>query len=441
MTAIEPEGPSKNLRTFLIIWGGQLASAIGSEMTNFAIAIWAWEATGRATPLSLILFFTHTPRVIAAGFAGILVDRWNRKQIMIVGDTMAGLSTIAILLLFWSNNLQIWHFYFAGAINGLFGYFQNLAFSASMSAIVPKKHYTQATAMMSVRYGSALILGPAFAGAVYPTVGFVGVLLADIITFIIAVATLAIARIPQYRQTDTASSSKITDQLTFGFRYLFKRPTLLALLIFLSLSGLISNAAMAIAPATILARTGNDAPTLASVKTAFGVGGSIGAILLSIWGGPKRRIHGLLLGNALAHLGLLPLGLARSPAIWAAAGSFSGFFMPWLGVFNQGIWLSKVEPEVQGRVFASRYLIAQVASPLGLAISGPLADYVFEPAMEPGGFLAGIFSGVFGTGIGAGLALQFTLFSCCGILISLGGYAFKQLRDVEILLPDREFSN
>ncbi len=436
MTAIEPEGPSRNLRTFLIIWGGQLASAIGSEMTNFAIAIWAWEATGRATPLSLILFFTHTPRVIAACFAGILVDRWNRKQIMIVGDTMAGLSTIAILLLFWSNNLQIWHFYFAGAVNGLFGYFQNLAFSASMSAIVPKQHYTQATAMMSVRYGSAFILGPAFAGALYPLVGFVGVLLADVITFIIAVGTLAIARIPQYQKTDTASNSKITEQLTFGFRYLFKRPSLLALLIFLSLSGLISNAVMAIAPATILARTGNDAPTLASFKTAFGVGGSIGAILLSIWGGPKRRIHGLLLGNALAHLGLLPLGLTRSLAIWVPSASFSGFFMPWLGVFNQGIWLSKVEPEVQGRVFASRYFIAQVASPLGLAISGPLADYVFEPAMEPGGFLAGIFSGLFGTGTGAGLALFLTLLSCCGILVAIGGYAFEQLRDVEILLPD-----
>ncbi|NEP39705.1 MAG: MFS transporter [Okeania sp. SIO2H7] len=204
------------------------------------------------------------------------------------------------------------------------------------------------------------------------------------------------------------------------------------------MSGFISNAVIAIASATILARSGNDAPTLASVTTAMGVGGSIGAILLSISSGPKRRIHCLLLGDALTNLCRLPLGLALSPAIWVAAGSFSGFFMPWLGVFNQGIWLSKVEPEVQGRVFASRYLIAQIASPLGIAISGPLADYVFEPAMQTGGFLAGIFSGIFGTGNGAGMALQFTLFSCCGILISLGGYAFKQLRDVEILLPDHE---
>ncbi|NEP46740.1 MAG: MFS transporter [Okeania sp. SIO2H7] len=198
---------------------------------------------------------------------------------------------------------------------------------------------------------------------------------------------------------------------------------------------------MSIAPAAILARTDNDAAIVAGVKTAFGVGACISAMLLSIWGGPKRRIHGLLWGNGLASFCSLPLGLSRSPTIWVTSGIFSGFFLLWAGISNKGIWLSKVPPEVQGRVFASRYFIAQIASPLGLAIGGPLADYVFEPAMQKNGFLSGIFGGLFGTDTGAGFALQLTLLSCCSILLSIGGYAFKQLRDVEIILPDTESSS
>ena len=121
MTVKTSQRPPTSLQTFFIIWGGQLVSTIGSSMTGFAISIWAWELTAKATPLSLIFFFSQTPRVIAASFAGVLVDRWNRKQLMIVADTIAALSTVAILLLLLNNNLQIWHLYVTAAINGLFG--------------------------------------------------------------------------------------------------------------------------------------------------------------------------------------------------------------------------------------------------------------------------------------------------------------------------------
>ncbi len=125
------------MRTFLIVWIGQLASMLGSEMTNFAITIWAWSVTGKATPLSFILFFTQTPKVFAALFAGVLVDRTHRQKLMIVGDLFAGCSTIAILCLFLSDRLEIWHLYFTGAVNGFFGFLQGLAYSASLALIVP----------------------------------------------------------------------------------------------------------------------------------------------------------------------------------------------------------------------------------------------------------------------------------------------------------------
>lgn len=430
-----------SMRTFLTIWGGQFASTLGSEMTNFAITLWAWDTTGQATPLSLIFFFIQTPMVIAALFAGIIVDRWSRKGLMILGDTIAGLSTVAILLLLWTDSLAIWHLYITAAFNGFFGYFQGLAYSSSLSLLVPKDQYTRAGAMVFYvsDFGSNII-APALAGVLYYSVGLSGILGIDIATFLIAVSTVAFVHIPQPKPSPTEGSISETlwQKLTFGFRYIFARPPLLSILIFLLSSNLMGKIRYGIFPAMILARSGDNAGVLASVLSAIGLGGLMGAIVLSFWGGTKRRIHGLLLGQTFGDLSSLIIGLGKVPGAWMTGGFLRSFFSPFLGSSNVAIWMSKVEPQVQGRVFATRYLIAQITSPLGFAIAGPLADYVFEPAMMPEGALANVFGSIFGTEIGSGMALQYTLFSLCGIGIGLGGYLFRPLRDVEILVPDHQ---
>lgn len=429
-----------NMNSFLIIWVGQMASVLGSEMTNFAITIWAWELTGKATPLSLIFFFTYTPKVIAAIFAGVLVDRWNRKYLMLLGDTMAALSTIALLLLFLQNNLQIWHVYMTGAINGLFGYVQYLAYSASMSAIVPKKHYARATAMSAyMTYSGSYIIAPALAGWLYYLIGLVGIFGIDIFSCILAVCTVLIVRITQPKiRAINASNQSITQQLTFGIRYLLQRPSLLSILIFWLCFHLFDYAALAISRPMILARSNNNTAVLAGVQFAIGIGGFIGSVVLTVWGGPKRRIHGLLMGTVLMCLGKVILGLATKPLVWMIASFLTGFFSPAIDSSNQAIWLSKVEPDVQGRVFASRFLIAQITTPIGLAMGGPLADYVFEPLMRINSSRDGILSNLFGSGFGTGMAMQFTLLSLCGVLIGLAGYLFPMLRNVEKILVDHD---
>ena len=429
-----------SLRKFFIIWVGQLASTLGSTMTTFALTLWAWEATGQATPLSLLFFFTYTPKVVAALFAGVIVDRFPRKRLIMVGDTVAGLATIALLLLFLSGTLQIWHLYLAGAVSGLFDYLQRLAYSASMSAIVPKQHFARATALRAyVTNSGSEILGPALASILYPMIGLGGIFTIDIVTFLIAVGIVAMVTIPQPQQGK--GDHRLWQELTFGFRYIFARPSLLAILVFLLSINLVGNAGAAIFPAMILARSGDSATVLASVQAAIGVGGVAGALVLSIWGGFKRKIHGLLLGGILSYGSAAVIGVVKTPVVWMGANFFDGFFSPFTGSSNQAIWLSKVEPAVQGKVFSARYLMAQITSPIGLAMAGPLADFVFEPAMQPSGMLAGVLGSVFGTGEGSGMAVQYTLFSLLGSAIGLCGYFFPVLRDVETIVPDYEISS
>ncbi|MEO0844289.1 MAG: MFS transporter [Cyanobacteria bacterium J06643_5] len=426
------------MRTFLIIWIGQLASLLGSEMTNFALTIWAWEVSEQATPLSLILFFTQTPRIIAALFAGVLVDRVNRKKLMILGDLIAGFSTIAILILYLTNNLQIWHLYLSAAVNGLFGYLQSLAYSASLSVIVPKQHYTRATALNGIQMSGSYILAPALAGVFYSLMGLAGILTIDIVTFIIAISTLTFVTIPQptSQKATQRTLKSYWGELTFGFRYLFRYPPLLAILLFWVSNNFIDGINFSILGAMILARTGNDSTLFGTLMTTFGIGGLLGGVTISIWGGPKRRIHGLLVGNAIWKFGLLTLSLARGMGLRMVSGFVSGFVSPFPNSCNQAIWLSKVPSDIQGRVFATRFIIAQIPTALGASVAGPLADNFFEPAMRTGGILEPIFGGIFGTGVGAGMALMISILSICGALIALSGYAFPLLRDVERIVPD-----
>jgi len=419
---------------------GQMVSTIGSYMTNFAVIIWAWELTGSATALALVSFFSQLPRIPITLFAGIIVDRFNRKRLMMLGDTIAVFSTIAIGLLYLTNNLQIWHLYLTGAFNSSFGQIQELAYSTSLTMIVPKHQYTRASSMGSMlHYGSA-IFSPALAGIFYPVIGLVGILLIDISTFAVAIATLLFIQIPQPPRPVAVKSDpeRIWQKLTFGFRYIFTKPGLSALLIFTSLFWFAHDLGGALYDPMILARTGGNTQVLGSVSSAAGVGGVTGALIVSTWGGAKRRIHGILLGFIGAGLSKTVFGFGQTPLIWIPAQFCSSLNFPLLGSSETAIWLAKVAPDVQGRVFAAQSLVLQVVSISGTLIAGPIADYVLEPALSPGGILAPALGGIFGTGPGAGMAFLYVITSICLLLVGLGGYAFYPLKHVEDIVPDHD---
>jgi len=429
-----------SMRTFSILWCGQMVSTIGSYMTAFTLTIWAWELTGQATALALVAFFTQVPRVLVSPLAGVIVDRYNRKLLMMVGDGVAAFSSLAILLLFLAGHLQIWHLYVAGVLEGTFGQIQELAATASITMLVPKQHYTRATGMISTLHYGSNIIAPALASVLYSIIGLSGILSIDIITFAVAVSTVLFVDIPQPHVEDTQNQPQSPKfnckELIFGFKYIFSRPSLLALLIVAALFQFAHDLGAALYSPMILARSGNNTQVLGSVAAAAGVGGVVGAIFVSTWGAPKHKIHGLLLGMIGAGLSKIVFGLNRMPLIGIVAQFCSSLNFPLMGSCRDAIWLSKVNLNLQGRVFATRATIMLVTSAIAPLIAGFLADRVLEPAMMPGGNLANIFGSIFGTGHGAGIALLYVLTSICLLLVGLGGYTFKNLREVENNLPD-----
>jgi MFS family permease len=430
----------KNMSAFTVIWVGQVFSLLGTSMTRFALTIWAWSITGEATTLALVGFFSYAPTVLLSPFAGALVDRWNRKLTMMLSDIAAGISTIIVLLLFVTGNLQIWHLYITGAFSGAFLAFQFPAYSATITMLVSKDQYGRASGMLSIaRYGSS-IFAPVLASILLGIIGINGILSIDVITLLVAIGVLLLIRIPQPKITEEGLKSKgnLLKESIYGFRYITKRPSLLALQLLYFFIMLVVFFAIAVMPPMILARTGSDATVLGIVESAFGIGGLIGGIVLSIWGGPKRRINGVFIGFIFAMLGLLLMGLGRDPFVWALAAFFTMFFVPILDGSDQGIWQSKVPPDVQGRVFGSRLLLSDSSGPISMILAGPLADHVFEPAMMQGGSLAAIFGGLVGTGPGTGMSLIFVFAGVLGILIAFIGFSLPVVRNVEDILPDQK---
>ncbi len=427
------------MRAFLVVWAGQVASLLGTAMSQFALTIWAYQITGSATALALVSFFSFGPGVIFGPIAGALVDRWNRKLVMMLSDLGAGICTIAIFILYSTGNLQIWHLYVAGVITGIFGAFQWPAYSAAISTMLPRAQYGRANGLLSLAESVSGVFAPIFATGLLALVGLSGVLLFDIISFTVAVSALLVVHIPQpeISEAGTAGKGSLIQESAYGFRYILRRPSLLGLQVTFLGINLTGNVAGTIQAPMLLARTGSDEAVLATVQSVTAAGSVLGGLLLSTWGGPKRRVHGVLLGMILTSvLGEMFMGVGRTVVSWSAAGFLFGMIMPFVNGSNQAIWQAKVPPDLQGRVFAARRMIAQITAPIAMLIAGPLADQVFEPAMQAGGSLAPVFGGLVGTGAGAGMGLMLVIFGALGALVGLAGYAFRVVRDAEDLLPD-----
>lgn len=425
---------------FTIVWLGQIVSVLASAMSQFGLTIWMYEKTESATALGLMQVFFITPFLIISPIAGVMVDRHNRKMMMMVSDLMAGIATMLILVFQYFGILEFWHMYVASIIYGLGNAFQWPAYSAAISTMVPKEQLGRVNGMMSLVEAGPGVVAPLLAGMLLPIFGLTGILFFDVATFILAIGALSIVHVPQPQRTQEGEQSKgsIWKEAAYGFKYIFARPSLLGLQLTFFIGNLFSGISFTLLAPMVLSRTANDSVMLGSVLTAGAVGGLIGGIAMSAWGGFKRRVHGVLLGWMITGIGMSILGLVGGLPIWIAGMVVSSIVIPLVNGSNQAIWQSKVAPDVQGRVFSARRLIAWFTNPISPIIAGTLADFVLEPQMRTTSMLSETFGGLVGTGPGAGMGLIMFLCGLLCIFVGGAGYFIPAIHNAETILPDHD---
>jgi DHA3 family macrolide efflux protein-like MFS transporter len=426
---------------FGIVWLGQIVSVLATNMSGFALTIWAFEKTSSATVLGLVQLSFILPFLLISPFAGAMVDRYNRKLMMMVSDLGAVLATAGLLILNAAGHLEIWHMYAASIIFGLSNTFQWPAYMAAISTMVPKEQFGRANGMMSLIDSGPAVFSPMLAGALLPVIGLTGILVIDVVTFFLAIGALLIVHVPQPELTKEGQAGKgsLMKEAAYGFKYIFARRSLFSLLLVILCLNLVGGLSQSLFAPMILLRTENNSASLGAIESAFAVGGVVGGLIVSAWGGFKKRIRGMLIGWSLyAFFGLVLFGLGRNIYMWIPLAFLASINFPLTQSASNAIWQAKVAPDVQGRVFSARRLIAWLTDPIMPVASGLMADYVMEPAMNTNTSLAHTFGWLVGESPGSGMSLMFIISGLLYLSVTAAAWFIPVVRNVETILPDHD---
>ncbi|MEM5775893.1 MAG: MFS transporter, partial [Anaerolineaceae bacterium] len=360
----------------------------------------------------------------------------DRRRVMFFSDLGSGLMTALVLVLFSTGRLELWHLFVMEGVAGIMEAFQDPAFSASVSLLVPRNEYTRANARLALGRSAVRIVSPALAGVLLATLGLPVVMLADLGTMILALAALLFLRIPRPEISSDGESlhrESFFRQMAFGFRYIFQRPGLRGiLLVFFCLNFFSTLAYYAVLSPMILARTGGNEIALGRVRTVLGVGGVVGGLVMSMSGRIKRKACTFAFSTMLSFIVCdFMMAVSRNTWMWSIAGFLTDFSIPFIVSPYYALWQERVPPDVQGRVFSTREMLQVSSQPLGYLAGGILADQVFGPALLPGGALAGSLGLLVGTGPGAGMSAVFLFTSLFGALTGLAGLLSPSIKHLD----------
>lgn len=429
-------GSRSGLRGFLVIWLGQLVSLTGSRLTGFAVGVWIYQTTGSTTRFALMTLAAVLPGILLAPLAGALVDRWDRRRVLILSDAGSGACTVVLGLLIWAGALEVWHIYLLVVLGSVFDSVQTPAFSASIPLLVPKEQLARAAALNQTASGVARIASPLLAGVLLGPVGLGGIVAIDLATFGVALATLAVARMPRPPRSAEAEKARgnLKREVLAGWDYLRQRPGLLSLLFLFAAANFTVGTLQVLVTPMVLSFT--TAEVLGVVMSVASSGLLVGSLVMSAWGGPRRRIAGVFLPLALQAVILLVGGLRPNAVLIGAAAFLFLACFPFVTASSTAIWQSKIPADLLGRAFAVQRIVAWSSLPLAYVVAGPLADHVFEPLLAPGGALAGSVGAIIGVGPGRGIALFFMSLGVFLLTVLMIAYSNPRLRHLEEEVAD-----
>jgi DHA3 family macrolide efflux protein-like MFS transporter len=375
--------PAKWHIPFFTIWTGQACSLIGSRLAQFALVWWLTETTRSATVLATASLVAVLPDVVLGPFAGALVDRWNRRKVMIVADGFVALVSAWLAYLFWTGSMNAWHVYVAMLARSLGGAFHWPAMQASTSLMVPKEHLSRVAGLNQTVQGALSVVAPPLGAILLSLLPLQGIMAIDVVTALVAVSPLFFVTIPQPQQTETSGAAaesrpSLWSDMRAGLRYVREWPGLMAVLIMAMIINFVVNPAFSLMPLLVTEHFNGGALQLAWLDSCWGIGMVLGGLLLSVWGGFRRRVYTSLIGLVVGGMGIMLIGLAPENGFWLALAAIfvAGIMNPLINGPFFATLQAMVAPEMQGRVFTVAGSLSLAMMPLSLAVAGPVADAV-----------------------------------------------------------------
>jgi DHA3 family macrolide efflux protein-like MFS transporter len=369
----------RSMAPFFVIWTGQAFSLIGSRLVSFALVWWLTRETGSATVLAVASMVAMLPQVLLGPFAGALVDRWDRRIVMMVSDGLIALATLGLAALFALQVVEIWHIYLLMAFRSAGGAFQWPAMQASTSLLVPERHLTRVGGMNQMLQGVGNIVAPPLGALLLTLLPTQGVLSIDVLTAVLAIGSLFFVAVPQPVREETEGSAgvrRVLDDLRAGLRFVRDWPALMIAIGMGIAINMLMAPALSLVPLLVTEHFGAGALELGWMQSALGIGMVVGGFTLSIWGGFRRRVVTALAALVLRGLGLALVGLTPGDALAFAIGAtfFTHLMTPIIDGSLFAMLQATVPPGMQARVFTLMTSGMGATVPLGLALAGPVAD-------------------------------------------------------------------
>ena len=411
----------KELKTFLILWSTQSLSQLGSAMTGFALTLWLYEKTGSALQTALLAVCSYVPYVVMSIFAGALSDRWDKKKVMLVCDTLAACCSVTVLILLKADLLRPVHMYILNALTGLMNTVQQPASDVAMTMITPKKYYQKTSGLRSFSSSLVTILNPVLATALYAFAGIDIVIYVDLATFTIAfLALLFGVKLSMPERKEEAGQESFLETVKAGLVCLKENELVLVLILFLAGVNFVASAFDAVLPALILPRENGGETVLGIVTSCAGIAMLFGSLIVTALPAPKNRVRVIYL-TMLFSLGTenFLLAFTELPVLWCMGQIIGWLLVPVMSANLDVILRTTIPVDMQGRVYSCRNTLQFFTIPIGLSLGGFMVDHFCEPVIAASS-AQGMLVRLFGEGKGSGAAMMMFILGVLGVVICLG---------------------
>jgi MFS family permease len=427
-------------RAFAILWSGQFASLTGSGLSSFALGVYAYLHTGSVTTLGLVYALAYLPFILASPFTGSLVDRWGPRRAMVVATVAAACVMVVLAVLLATGTFAVWTIYLVVSGISVTEALQTPAFEAALPALVTSQQLGRANGMRMLAVAGSQLLAPVAAGFLLLAIHLSGIVLMDGLSYLLALVTLAAVRIPAYggdgEGAGPRGNSPAALLADFGqaWRYVAARRGLLALLVFTALVNFCGGFVQLLITPLVLAL--GSAAALGTVLSCAGIGMVVASAAMSVWGGPKRRVDGilgfsLLMGVAMVAGSLRPDTILIASAAFVVLGSSAIVI-----ACNQILWQTRVDPRLLGRTMALLSVVFSAPQLVAYALAGLIADRVFVPLTGRHEVRSPVLRALVGNGPGRGYALLIMVVGVLIVLCAAAGARYPRLRRLDGELPD-----
>lgn len=431
--------PSLNV-SFYLIWIGQSLSMFGSMLTSFSIGVWLFQQTGSVIDYVQLMLVSTLPALLCLPWTGGFADRYDRRTILIGCELLSLLCMVVMGYLLWTNTFQPWQLYVVQATLAIGVAFQAPAAYATISNLVPKALFGQASGMFGLTTALAQIIAPLLAASLLTAIGLHGIIVLDVLTFVAALIGLLFAIFPRggVLLSETSKTARALAQpvqnLRWAIDYLRARPTLAKVYAYTCIATFLSNIVLILVTPMVL--SSYSPQVLARITTAGAVGSLVAGMLMIGWGGPKKWTPWLLGLVAIEGFGISIAGYSKSVAVICLCAFAVMACSSLLSSCTQIIWRRKVPADGQGRFSGLQQMVSLALLPLAALVGGVLANYAFEPALLADGSWSDAIGTWFGTGKGRGTGFLFFVIGAAAVVVSVLALLDRRIYRLEAEVED-----